>query len=390
MSVRALQHLFSSVERGRFPNYGRGFQTVAVSEELAGTEDLAVLEEVSFYSVSRERRARGDLPVMETFLRLPSGRFALGRTLPWGTDALGREGNYLAHHVVVTEADLCLVRGDPFALLDAVPRATPGADLTPRALAPLALAPAPGEPGFSALAALPPPLRAALGAAVIERGDRTLLLVDAAAPAILRALFALLPVEERLRLAFSTHFYEADHLRAHFTVACVGARAEIPSRLDQYWPIDPKGESASGLAPAGAYAKWLTAALHEGDWDEIRAMAAVLDRLRAGPVGCDEIPLPEGGAAGAALWEQVGLRLPAALVGQADRIGAYLSAIPDRRPFAEGLLAAASPSQLPCLDDLRSVASPSAWRAWVKRWASDPAVGPYARDALPWWRRGRR
>src|SRR5688572_8500889 len=125
MTVQALQHLYSSAERGYFARHGQGFQTVAVDEGLAGTEDLAVLEEASFYTVSRERRARGDLPLKETFFRLPSGRFALGRTLPWGADALGREGNSLTHHLIISRDDLLRVGVAPFTLLDAAPPLAP-------------------------------------------------------------------------------------------------------------------------------------------------------------------------------------------------------------------------------------------------------------------------
>jgi hypothetical protein len=80
-TFNALQHIFSSVERGYDPRRKRGFQTVAASEELAGTEDLRALEKAAFYTISRERRRVRDFPVKQAFSRLPSGRFAIGRTV---------------------------------------------------------------------------------------------------------------------------------------------------------------------------------------------------------------------------------------------------------------------------------------------------------------------
>jgi hypothetical protein len=397
-TIEALQHLYSSVARGYAPGRGQGFQTVAVAPELAGTEDLTALEDASFYAVSRERRARGDLPVKETFFRLPSGRFALGRSVPVGTDALGREGNYLTHHLIVSRDDLIAVNGDPFALLDAAPPA-PEIDLTPRDLPPLALAVAPAALDVSALADLAPWLRAALGVALIERGDRTLLIAgdEARSRDLLRSLGAALPREERLRLTFSTHFYESEHLRAHFAVVTAGSAWEAPSRPAEYLLIRLDEEpSSSGPSPATAYGKWFAASLHAGDWAEIRTMRDALHHLRSGESRPGEPPLPAGGTAGAALWEQVGPVLARALVGQPERITEYLAGLPDGRKLAESLMAAAAPSPLcggtpkACLQAVRGAASPRAWRAWLRQWAADPALASLARDVRPWWRRWRR
>jgi hypothetical protein len=405
MTVLALQHLFSSVERGYFPQHGQGFQTVAVAEELAGTEDLTVLEDASFYAVSRERRASGDLPVKETFFRLPSGRFALGRTVPWGADALGREGNYLTHHLIVTGDDLRAVAGDPFALFDAAPRSS-DADLHARGLPPVPLEAAPCEPEFSILAGLAAPWRAGLGAALIARGDISLLIAgdEALSRALLRESVALLPLEERLRFTFSTHFYESEHLREHFAVVTVGSLGEAPSRIGEYavFPLD--GEPPPPSSIKGAYAVWLASRLGSGEWREIQAMSTALNCLRSGELQPGEPVLPAGPLAGAALWEQVGAALAPALVGQAERIPEYLAPHRDRRRLADALLAAASPSQLcgatpdpatpealarqaACLQAVRAAASPLKWRAWVKHWATDPALLPITRSARPWWRR---
>jgi hypothetical protein len=81
LSGGALQHVFGNVERGFSERQGRGFQTVALSKELVGTDDLAALEKASVYAATAECRAAGRLPPRETFFRLPSGRFAIGRTV---------------------------------------------------------------------------------------------------------------------------------------------------------------------------------------------------------------------------------------------------------------------------------------------------------------------
>ena len=138
--INAWQHLFCNAARGYAPQYGRGFQTVAVSPELAGTDDLRALEDAAFYSVSYERRsAGGALPVKETFFRLPSGRVAVGRTVDWGTDQDGRTGNYLTHHLVFSREDWRAAGANPFAVLDVAPLAAPDTDVTPRDLPPLTL-----------------------------------------------------------------------------------------------------------------------------------------------------------------------------------------------------------------------------------------------------------
>ena len=49
---------------------------------------LHALERAAFYTVSPERRSSGSLPVKESFFLLPSGRFAVGRTIDFGADSL--------------------------------------------------------------------------------------------------------------------------------------------------------------------------------------------------------------------------------------------------------------------------------------------------------------
>ena len=135
-TMNVSQHLFSSVERGYFPKHGRGFQTVAITPDLGRTEDLAYLEDLSFYALSREARTAEIKPTKETFFKLPSGKLAVGRTISTGTDSLGREGNYVTHHVIFEEQDFS---GNVFAVLNSLREMDVTADLTPRELSKVAL-----------------------------------------------------------------------------------------------------------------------------------------------------------------------------------------------------------------------------------------------------------
>jgi hypothetical protein len=403
-TFNALQHIFSSVERSYDPRRKRGFQTVAVAKELAGTEDLRALEDAAFYAVSRERRGARDFPVKQAFFRLPSGRFAIGRTVDWGTDSLGREGNYLAHHLVLSRDDLLAAGANPFAILDAARLAEGGMDLTPRALPPLAIDAAPAEADFHGFDGISAELLASLAAA-IDGGEKTALLVgdEARTEGLLRALFAALATEERLRLTFSTHFYESHHLRSLFALVTVRSRAEASSVLGQresYTAFDLDDGEFARIPPVSAYADWLADCLRSRRWEEIGALNAVLDELRNGQGEIGKGALPVGARACAALWEHAGVKVVQALVGDARSTAEFLQQLSSPRSLADALLMAASPSKLcgsntkpdavqDCLSALRSAATGKVWREWVKQWRDDPALASFAPDTLPWWKRWR-
>ncbi len=398
-TFNALQHIFSSVERGYDPRRKRGFQTLAVAEELAGTEDLRALEDAAFYAVSRERRAAKDFPVKQAFFRLPSGRFAIGRTVDWGTDSLGREGNYLAHHLVISRDDLLAAGANPFAILDAARLAEGGLDLTPRVLPPLAIEVAPAEADFHGFDGISAELLASLAAAAVDGGERTALLIgdEARAEGVLRGLFAALAMEERLRLTFSTHFYESHHLRSLFALATVRSRAEAPSQRESYAVFDLDDSEFARISPASAYANWLADCLRSRRWAETVALNRALDRLRSGKE-IRKDSLPTNAKACAALWERAGTAVARALVGEVRLALEFLRQSPSPRALADGLLEAAAPSELcgtnasaedvnDCLSALRSAATGKVWRAWVKRWSDDPALASLTQDTQPWWRR---
>jgi hypothetical protein len=94
------------------------------------------------------------------------------------------------------------------------------------------------------------------------------------------------------------------------------------------------------------------------------------------------------------LWEQVGVKVAPALVGDAAATTAFLQHLAAPRELADTLLAAASPTQLgganpetaqACLAALRAAATAKVWRAWVKRWHDDPALAAIVAEAKPWW-----
>ncbi len=427
-TINVLQHLFSTVARGYFPQHGRGFQTVAVAKELVGTEDLRTLEEDSLYAVSHERRTASDFPIKETFFHLPSGRFAIGRSVDWGTDSLGRAGNYLTHHLVLGRDDWLLIGADPFAVLDALP-ATASLDLTPRDLPPMALELNPVQIDSQMIVSLVRKLDAAspqrttsngqrtinqllstLVIAAVDGSEKTMLLIgdEARSRKILRALFALLPTEERLRLTFSTHFYESHHLRSLFAFAAVKSRAEAPSKQGEYAILHFDYGEWPQLAPASAYAGWLAECVQAERWEEIAALNAALNGLRSRahtaednllatePLDWRKDSLPVNARACAALWERASTNVTRLLIGDAQMVTAFLRQLSAPRPLADALLADASPSQLcganatpemadACLSLLRTTATRELWRAWVNQWKEDETLARFLQNTQAWW-----
>lgn len=392
-TVEVLQHLYTSVEKGFSPRQGRGFQTVAVSAELAGTEDLAALERASFYSLSRERRDAGDRPVREVYFRLPSGRFAIGRTVDWGTDALGRDGNYLAHHLIIECRALVEAGSDAFAVLDAARLAEPEPDLAPRELPRLSVDVVPRVGVVKrCLESFGREYLAALGASVVEEAGRTTLAVTRDAGALFRGLTAALAPEDRLPLTFCTHFSDSEHLRALFRVAAVGFRAELPDDRQEYAVFDPDAQ-LDGNPPKGAYARWISGCLRR-DFDELEAFNAALDALRRGNADARLDGMsPEGRAL---LWEREKRAVAARLTGNARLIAAFLPALGPAREVTEVLLREGpdaicgavekSEDGEACLRAIRDAAPRGLWRAWARKWRGDPRVADLLGGEETWLR----
>ncbi len=400
-AIPALQHLFSSVERGYVANRGRGFQTAAVSRELVGTEDLKVLEKAAFYSIPRERRTAGELPVKEVFFHLPSGRVAIGRTVDWGQDSMGRDGNYLAHHLILEREAFLETGANPFTLLDAVDLAAPGTDLAPRDLPALELQidPLAGEPG--AAAGIPGGLLASLALHLVEPEGNgktpprpLLLLADTACAArLLRGLLASLEPAQRIEASLCTHFYESGSLRPLFRVMAVGSRAEMPSQAGDYLLFDVARNEFPERAPETRYGKWLDAQLRQGTWAEIRAYHEVRYALHQGEPSTKTATLAPDTRD--TLWQREEEKVLGILKSNPALIAAYLKGLPSgrdlsnqllRSPFPE-LIGTGAPAETmaAALTELRGAASPARWRRWLRQHSDQPFFEQYRGDLVPWW-----
>lgn len=400
-AIPALQHLFSSVERGYTSGRGRGFQTAAVSRELAGTEDLKVLEKAAFYAIPRERRAAGELPVKEVFFHLPSGRVALGRTVDWGQDSMGRDGNYLAHHLILEREAFVAAGANPFPFLDAADLAAPGTDLTPRDLPALELRidPLAGDP--EAAAGIPTDLLASLALNLVEpEGNaktppRPILLLGetALAARMLRGLLASLEPEQRIGATLCTHFYESGSLRSFFRLMAVGSRAEMPSQSGDYLLYDVARKEFPERTPATPYGQWLAAQLRQGAWKEIRGYHEVRHALHAGEPNVKTATL--AAETRDTLWRREEEKLLGTLKGNPALIAAFLKGLPSGRDLSNQLLrsplpeligtGAAAENTAAALAELRGAASPARWRRWLRQHADQPFFEQYRGDLVPWW-----
>jgi len=399
ITVAARQHILSSVERGYFPQQGRGFQTVAVSKELVGTRDLHTLERASFYSLNRDHRQRGQTPVKETFFQLPSGCYAIGRTIDFGVDSMGREGNFLAHHLVIESEDLIALEGNPFTLLDAIEINPQSIDLTPRELPALELRVTPFALDYHPLEEVSKEFLSNLAMCLLDATEKTVLLVaeEAKAKSILRALFGVLAIEERLHLRFSTHFFESHDLRQFFTFAAAHSMEEIPSQMKDYLLFDLANETFIDCDPDSDYSAWLAESLGTSFWKEIRSLNRLIDRLRGQIDDEKGYDPPTSQHACLALWERAGTKTALAVRGNPKLTADYLKWLPAPRLLADALLESTSPSELcggerssdeavECLTLLQASATGRVWREWVRRWREDAALANLKRESRPWWK----
>lgn len=390
--IQAAQHLFASVERGYFPKHGRGFQTVAMTPELMGTEDLRVLEEVAFYSLSRERRQTGNLPVKETFLQLPSENFAIGRTIYLGVDSMGREGNYLSHHLILSRESLMSLEANPFVLLDSVEWADAQIDLKPRELTRLSLNLATQSLALTNAEEVDLNLLSDLALMLMGGLPGTPLLIGSsdATRKVIEQLFSLVPQEERLSLNFSSHFYESDHLQKYYQLASIDATPSASSTDFRF--LDLETYQKQTLTSNNAYANWLSKAIQVGNLTEVKQVNTAINRLRLHqPI--DE--LSESPSVALALWERLGTDVSPALFGNAARLQWMLSQVPKKRELAEALLAV-SPTTLigseldqdvrqECLTLLKHFAGNGIWKEWAKRWRDDPVMLSLPGNQKQWW-----
>ena len=137
-------------------------------------------------------------------------------------------------------------------MLDAAPLAEKlaeaGLDLTPRALPPLEFEVVPTQTDFSGFVGIAPELLANLALAVVDGGEKTALVIGDEARS--RRARRVLAAAERLRLTFSTPFYEAHPLRSLFVLVTVRSRAEAPSQRESYAVFDLEAGEFPQLSPA--------------------------------------------------------------------------------------------------------------------------------------------
>ncbi len=372
------QHLFSSVERGYFPKHGRGFQTVAITPDLARTEDLAHLEDLSFYALSREARTAEIKPTKETFFKLPSGKLAIGVTKYLGTDSLGREGNYVTHHVIFEERDFS---GNVFTVLHSLREMDVTADLTPRELPKVALKISDYKFDPEKLNDINTEAITNFYQLALSNSEKTILLIGEAAAMLIESLFAFLLPEERLPLFFSTHFYESDSLRTNFKIVAVNHRGENPSSLENYLEIDLSAPKLNSAIQPSRHAKWLSECVAAKRWNEIENVNKIVAAVRR-----DEVPnlLPETAIARGVLRDLTSDESVKLLFGNSIFIKEYVHELAERNDekSIEKLLKIASPTELlgaaadekivmDSLQAIKAIARDRSWREWRKRYSSD-------------------
>jgi hypothetical protein len=395
-SLRVQRMVASNVPEGLAPERGAGFQTVWASEALLGTEDLRSLENAaSFYEVTPDRRARGDFPVRELALRLPSGRVGIGRISDAGASGSGRGGNYTACFISADVTELKETSADPFALVDrAFPEPVFG-PLTPRRF-PDAFLDIPGsQPKDGPFTSFPEEFAGSLATATLARGDKPVLMIgnEGTCRAMLHTLLLALPVEERWEVPFATHFYRAcDVTRASYRLLTVRSWSEAPADRSEYRIFDVDARKpAENVAPS-AYGNWLGARLMRGEADEIGRFNRSIWSFRAGGI---RQAFPDTPAWLAAAWELLGPELLPSLAPRRHSLAGLLSATVDRQPLADAILGAFGadeldpklPEQRKLVEALRGAASPPAWAAWTRKWEATAWVREMTRPAWAFWKR---
>lgn len=379
-AIKVLQHIFSSVERGLFADQGRGFQTVAASNELT-REELRMLEENSYYTLNTEKIDTGNFPVKETFFALPNDRLAVGRTIYLGVDALGRDGNYLTHNLIFDRNEFLASGANTFAILNAAPFAGEQTDLTPREISAIQLQLA--SDGLSAFDNIDTDLLALLTASAIDRGTKSLLLIGESAKTrvMLEALHTAVATTERLEMTFSTRYDESVSNKL-FAIAAAESFSAASNARNDFVTIDLVNPSSKALTVTSAYALCLAETIKSRNWDLLNEINRTIDALRAGQSVSLTDTLRQSPQAMLVLWERTKDAVWPELYGQPELIAAMLRNLTAAQSFADDVLKAASPSKL-CgeikadkaqefLALLKSKASGKSYAEWAKRWANDP------------------
>jgi hypothetical protein len=389
------QHIASNVASGLDPKRGVGFQTLAASEELLGTEDLRVLEEVApYYQASRADRQAGTLPIREMYYRLPSGDYAVTRIEDWGVDPHGRAGNSLAHSLVVPSAEAENTRWDPLTLLDQVVSRRPAELPPPGSAEPFQVEELPPPPAPSPLEVKPAWLAVLIDEVSGKRESELTPLVTATRDQA-RQLIALLewalPLEERKGLTFATHFYrDCDPQRARFRLVTIENEGDGPLG-GEYFPFGWNAHLST--RPPSALSSYIAGWLVTADWGNAQTFRDSIDAMRQGtPVSLPDDLDPLGTVA---LLEAMCAGLAPSLVGKPALIARLFNVPNPDRELAEAVLRAGGPSDLcggspdsergvAALKALEAASGKQAWREWSQKWAEELPEGA-AGGKRPWW-----
>lgn len=368
---------------------------VVVASEGIDAADREVLDRVSEASLSDVDAVSELKPVRKSFFRLPSGRFAVGRTQfgPGGKDSV----SYLAHHLVVDAPILEANGGHPFVVLDIAEWMT-CSDRVPRGLQPVWIQ-GPADPNIL-LSVLEPrrQLLANLASAVVAPRDRPVALVgqESVGMDLLRVLYRVLPIDRRLELTFCSYFHGAHAERSRFSVVMVPRSSDLPTR-GGYHRFDLGTGRLSPRPPETAYGRWLARELAAGHWERIdtfnRAVRAIRQEADRTPFDA----LKADRETFAAFWEVAGPESRQVISGSPRRIAWVLAEVASPRPIADALLSVPpetllgreSPADdvVTALALLRKSASRRTWSRWWDRWKEAPVLAPFVARTRPWWRR---
>ncbi|MBI5831683.1 MAG: hypothetical protein HZB16_05135 [Armatimonadetes bacterium] len=378
------QHLYANVPRGIESGRGPGYQTFACGKDVATSLEYRELEQLICYHPALQ--AGVTPPLRETFVKLASGRFAVGRTGVIGVSPDGH-ASHLTRHLIFDADALDLVNSDAFLLLDEIPLPH-GAQLSdPKALPPQQLKVTPTAAPFEALKALPEQLLNDLVLSVVEGTKKPILLIAGAKQqrSIMRALYYMVAADDRPAMTFDTHFVQADALRDRYRLMAVPSHAQAPKKLGDYVvfelepdPSRPPMETQPRVAET-AYGGFVLSCLAAGNWPLLNRYQMLLTTARRGI----EMPLGHGDAEMLdILWTQAADAVTNSLSGHADRINSVLPHLASRNAMAHALLGSGTPSQLMgagesgticgALMALRDCLPPKIWLAWGERHANDP------------------
>jgi hypothetical protein len=387
--IQLSQHIYTSTTKGTLYPHRKGFQTVALTDDLMGSEELLELEMASFYSISNQRLREKNFPTKETFFRLSSGRMAMGRSTYSPPDDTGREGNFLTHHLIIEEADFKKIRGNPIYVLDHLKKIMSRKEYAVGYLPNLRFTLKPEEAQLMDFPVIPHKILVTLYTLLLSKNEHeTPLLIGkpSGIRELLRAIYPTLPMQERKLLTFDTHFFQAEHLRERYALVAVESVSEIPTGSG-YLPLYTEEREVESKRYRTPYILWLTDCIKERKWQEIETVNAILE---SGNKYRGVLPEKEEEKyAIAALWERGGNEIVPLLIGKIEAIFLYLRYVSDQQGLADALLQYSpgrilgaepvmnNPRPQICLTAIRERATPGRWKEWVAKWKDDPYLTPF-------------